>query len=141
MSRPLVFSRNLGEGSFASIDHLHRDGSYHETATHLFVHANYAPTAPLEEQSFDTLLRTDLHKLSEPVNFDDLPGPHSSGKIAIVGHTPQKSGKILDVGHLKCIDTGCGYASWTAGLLTALDMDSGQVWQVTENGQLPNRHR
>jgi serine/threonine protein phosphatase 1 len=50
---------------------------------------------------------------------------------ALDGHTPQKSGQILDRPHLKCIDTGCGYG----GLLTALDVGSGQIWQVDERGK------
>jgi serine/threonine protein phosphatase 1 len=55
----------------------------------------------------------------------------TSGKTAIVGHTPQKDGRVLDLGHLKCIDTFCGHG----GLLTALDVGSGQIWQVTEGGR------
>ena len=92
---------------------------YHETDSHFFVHANYAPTHPLNQQSSHTLLWLPL---------DDLPGPHCSGKIAVVGHTPQEDGKILDAGYLKCIDTGCGFGGW----LTALDVESGHVWQVDE---------
>ena len=58
------------------------------------------------------------------------PTPHCSGKVAIVGHTPQS--EVLDLGHLKCLDTGCCYGGW----LTALDVDSGHVWQVNERGEL-----
>ena len=39
-----------------------------------------------------------------------MPGPHVSGKIAVVGHTPQP--EILNLGHLICLDTGC--AIWRA---------------------------
>ena len=60
------------------------------------------------------------------------PGPHCSGKTAIVGHTSQKSGEILDLGHLKCIDTRCYGEGW----LTAMDVESGQVWQADKNGRL-----
>jgi serine/threonine protein phosphatase 1 len=95
---------------------------YHETDSHFFVHANYAPNQPLNQQSSHTLLWLPL---------DDLPEPHYSGKIAIVGHTPQEDGKILDAGYLKCIDTGCGFGGW----LTALDLNSGTVWQVDEYGE------
>ena len=70
--------------------------------------------------------------LWRPLEGNDLPGPHYSGKVAIVGHTPAKNGRILDLGHLKCIDTGCGHG----GLLTALDVTSGRIWQVTESGDL-----
>lgn len=38
--------------------------------------------------------------------------------------------KILDMGHLVCIDTGCGFG----GLLTALDVARGRIWQVDESG-------
>ncbi|HUY88451.1 MAG TPA: hypothetical protein VMV10_06935 [Pirellulales bacterium] len=60
------------------------------------------------------------------------PGPHPSGRIAIVGHTPQTDGNILDLGHLVCIDTACCSGGW----LTALDVMSGEVWQVNERGEL-----
>jgi hypothetical protein len=60
-----------------------------------------------------------------------MPGAHYSGKIAVVGHTPQKEDKILDAGYLKCIDTGCGFG----GRLTALDVNSGTVWRVDEYGE------
>jgi len=35
------------------------------------------------------------------------------------------------LGYLKCIDTGCGHG----GLLTALDVTTGRIWQVTEDGR------
>jgi serine/threonine protein phosphatase 1 len=57
---------------------------------------------------------------------------HYSGKVAIVGHTPQRSGEILDLGFLKCIDTNCYAGKW----LTALDVHSGQVWQANQKGEL-----
>lgn len=92
---------------------------YHETDTNLFVHANFAPNLSLDNTNNMTRLWLPL---------DKLPGPHYSGKIAVVGHTPQPDHAVLDAGHLVCIDTGCGYG----GLLTALDVDSGEVWQVQE---------
>jgi serine/threonine protein phosphatase 1 len=64
-------------------------------------------------------------------HLNEVPLPHISGKIAVVGHTPQMSGQILDLPHLTCIDTGCGYG----GLLTALEIGSGQIWQVDEEGR------
>ena len=39
-----------------------------------------------------------------------------SGKVAIVGHTPQKSGEMLDLGFLKCIDTFCHGGGWLTAL-------------------------
>lgn len=94
----------------------------HETATHFFVHANYAPNFKLSEQSAMTCLWLPL---------DEPPGPHYSGKTAVVGHTPQPGGRVLDLGHLVCIDTGCGFG----GMLTAFEPASGRIWQVDESGQ------
>ncbi len=95
---------------------------FYETETHFFIHANYAPNWRLDQHDTKTALWLSL---------TDLPGPHYSGKVAVVGHTPQGNHLVLDLGYLKCIDTGCGYG----GLLIALDVGSGQVWQVDEKGQ------
>jgi serine/threonine protein phosphatase 1 len=59
------------------------------------------------------------------------PGPHESGKNAVVGHTSHKDGEELELGHLICIDTYC----WGGGWLTALDVASGQIWQVDRDGR------
>jgi serine/threonine protein phosphatase 1 len=95
---------------------------FYETETHFFIHTNYDPDRPLNRQESATAL---WKHLGEP------PSPHFSGKIAIVGHTPLMNGQILDLPHLKCIDTGCGYG----GLLTALEIGNGRVWQVDEMGR------
>jgi serine/threonine protein phosphatase 1 len=63
---------------------------------------------------------------------DWVPPPHVSGKTAIVGHTAQRSGEILDLGYLKCIDTWCYGGGW----LTALEVNTGQVWQADAQGNL-----
>ncbi|HEX3724636.1 MAG TPA: metallophosphoesterase family protein [Pirellulales bacterium] len=97
---------------------------YYETATHFFIHANYDPTLPLGAQNEDIALSLSL--------FGRVPGPHLSGKTAIVGHTAQLTGEILDLGYLKCIDTNC----WDGGWLTAIDVGSGQVWQARESPAL-----
>lgn len=52
--------------------------------------------------------------------------------MAVVGHTPQLSGEVLDLGFLVCIDTNGARGGW----LTALDVDSGQVWQADVRGRL-----
>ncbi len=71
----------------------------HATETHFFVHASYRADQPLKDQ------------LAAVVRFKSLdnerPGPHYTGKVAVVGHTPQKRGEVLDLGHLVCIDTYC----------------------------------
>jgi serine/threonine protein phosphatase 1 len=108
-------------------DFLRRCRTYYETATHFFCHANYDPAVALAEQDDRYLIWLSLR--------DNVPGPHCSGKIAVVGHTPQASGKILDLGHLLCVDTGCV----SGGRLTALDVESGHVWSVDEVGQIDGR--
>jgi serine/threonine protein phosphatase 1 len=94
-----------------------------ETDDHIFVHASYDSVLPMSEQP-TSLLR--WHSLRRGV-----PGPHVSGKRAVVGHTSQKNGKILNLGHLVCIDTYCYGGGW----LTALDVHSGAVWQVDALGR------
>lgn len=103
---------------------LERCKPYHVAKTHFFVHANYDPTKLMNEQPRERLLWLSLR--------DFVPGPHISGRVAIVGHTPQPDGIILDVGHLKCIDTDCCHDGW----LTAFDIGSGQIWQVNERGEV-----
>ena len=61
------------------------------------------------------------------------PAPHLSGKIVVMGHTPQP-GKVLDLGHALCIDTLC----FGDGCLTALDVERGDLWQVDKSGQVWN---
>ena len=100
---------------------LQRCLSYFEADTHFFVHANYKPDLPLDKQDDHTLRWLSLR--------DFVPEPHISGKIAVLGHTPQTD--VLDLGHVICLDTGCCNGGW----LTALDVVSGQRWQVDERGQ------
>jgi serine/threonine protein phosphatase 1 len=63
---------------------------------------------------------------------DVVPTPHLNGKIAVVGHTANKTGEIMDLGHLVCMDTYCYGSGW----LTALDLCNGQIWQVSKEGQM-----
>jgi serine/threonine protein phosphatase 1 len=95
-----------------------------ETERHFFVHANYRADMSLDQLPREVLLWESLKR--------QVPGPHVSGKTAIVGHTAQKNGEILDLGHLKCIDTWCYGDGW----LTAFDVESGQVWQADKAGRL-----
>lgn len=96
---------------------------YYETERHFFAHANYLPDWPLNKQPWQSLRWKSLRELP--------PKPHCSGKIAVVGHTVQASGEILDLGFMKCIDTNCCEGGW----LTALEVNSGRVWQVSERGE------
>jgi serine/threonine protein phosphatase 1 len=98
--------------------------AFHETDTHLFLHAGYLPNLPLEAQPVE-ILRWRVTDASTAL-------PHCSGKVAVVGHTPQKSGQVLDLGFLVCIDTNCSRGGW----LTALDVTSGQTWQADQAGRL-----
>ncbi len=97
---------------------------FFETPSHFFVHANYDRDLPLAAQPSTVLLW-------ESLKYYD-PGPHCSGKTAIVGHTAQKDGEILDRGYLKCIDTCCYGDGW----LTALDVQSNRVWQADKQGRM-----
>jgi serine/threonine protein phosphatase 1 len=108
----------------AHLEFLRACRSSYETERHLFVHASYLAHLPLRQQPVEV-----LHW--ESLNLRQ-PGPHCSGKTAIVGHTAQKGGEILDLGYLKCIDTCCYGQGW----LTALDVESGQLWQADKEGRM-----
>ena len=97
---------------------------FHETENHLLVHASYQPKKPLSETDESTLL---WEKIGE-----DVPNPHESGKIVVVGHTSQASHEVLDAKHLICIDTAC----WSGGWLTAMELHSGTFVQTDRNGKL-----
>ena len=96
---------------------------YHETETHIFTHANFEPDLPMAEQPAGMYRWASLRQT--------IPGPHESGKTVILGHTAQKGGEILDLGHLRCIDTYCHGGGW----LTALDVQTDEVWQVDREGR------
>ena len=97
---------------------------FHEEPTHFFTHAAYAPKIPLEEQAAEMLRWHSLNDL--------VPTRHLNGKVAVVGHTASKDGEILDLGHLICLDTFCYGGGW----LSAIELHSGQVWQVSRDGEL-----
>jgi serine/threonine protein phosphatase 1 len=95
---------------------------YHETATHLFMHAGFVPELPMDRQPGQAL----RWRVTDP----QTAVPHCSGKTAVVGHTRQLSGAVLDLGFLVCIDTNCVRGGW----LTALDTGTGRVWQADRAG-------
>ena len=107
----------------AHLDFLETCHSYYENEHYLFVHANYHAELPLNRQPHHALFWQHL---------TEIPPPHNSGKVAIVGHTPQLSGEVLDLGHIICIDTFCFGSGW----LTALDVHSREIWQVDKQGNL-----
>lgn len=96
---------------------------YYETEKELFVHANYDATLPLSSQTEQMLYWEHLG--------DKLPSPHISGKHVYLGHTPQANFEIGNFGHFTCIDTYCFGGGW----LSAIDVESGEIWQVSQNGQ------
>ena len=106
------------------LEYLRSWENWFEAEDHFFVHGSYAHDLPFPIQRWNVFR---WHSLRS-----GLPEPHDCGKVAIVGHTSQKSGEILDVGHLICIDTYC----WGGGWLTAYEPATGQVWQVDRQGQL-----
>jgi serine/threonine protein phosphatase 1 len=97
---------------------------YYETDRYIFLHATYDPALPMDRQKSQTLLWDKIRPVP--------PGPHFSGKTVIVGHTAQRNGQILDLGYLKCIDTCC----YGEGYLTAMDVQTGQIWQADRNGKM-----
>jgi len=100
-----------------------------ETETNIFVHAGYQADLPLQETTGSTL-RWDFLNAKKAL-------PHFSGKTAVLGHTPQTSGEIHDLGFLICIDTDCSRQGW----LTGLDVNTGQYWQVNQEGAVRKRFR
>ncbi len=97
--------------------------SYYETETHVFVHANYKPEVPLTKLDDHTLRWLSLKDYFPP-------RWHCSVKTFVVGHTPQP--EVLDLGYLICIDTNCCGGGW----LTAIEVNTKQIWQVNEKGEL-----
>lgn len=115
-------------GTFADVPQNHWDFlekqcvKWYETDRHFFVHANANPNLPLDRQPPEQLF---WKKFGHPQ-------PHYSGKIMVCGHSSQKSGVPLNIGHAICIDT---YA-WGGGWLTALEVNSGRVWQANNRGKV-----
>jgi serine/threonine protein phosphatase 1 len=106
------------------IEFLQTFRNFFETDDFIFTHANYDPDLPMDQQD-PRIMRWGL--LTE----EDCRA-HQSGKPVVVGHTEQVSGEPLDLGFVKCIDTACYRYGW----LTALDVESGQLWQASRFGAL-----
>lgn len=94
---------------------------YHETDTHIFVHANLDPDRSMDEQEDNDLFW-------EPFRF---PIPHISGKIVVCGHTQQRNGLPRDAGCTICIDTWAYGEGW----LTCLDPVGREYWQANQAGE------
>jgi serine/threonine protein phosphatase 1 len=102
------------------LDHTCRD--MYQTADHFFVHGGVDAELPLDRQSPGV-----LHWTTFPPRR-----PHVSKKTMVCGHTPQPSGFPKSIPHAICLDTGAGHGGW----LTCLDVDSGQLWQANERGEV-----
>jgi serine/threonine protein phosphatase 1 len=107
----------------AHVEFIRSWGDVHECETHFFAHGNYLATRSLDSQPWRDLRWQSLKW--------HTPGPHRSGKVAVLGHTSNKQGRIANLGHLICIDTYCHGGYW----LTALDATQGKVWQSSEAGE------
>ena len=94
---------------------------FYETDTHIFVHAGLEPTTPPQEQEPDTLCWLRFGKLK----------PHSSNKVIVCGHTPQRTHVPTSLPHAICIDT---HAFHPHGYLTCLDVSTGDYWQANNQG-------
>jgi hypothetical protein len=106
------------------LEFIRRARPYHQTATHVLVHATHDPDSPMNCQR-DSALRWDMLNLAKA-------RPHVSGRVVVCGHTEQRSGEVLDLGFVRCIDTACYSGRW----LTALDVDSGEVIQASQDGTI-----
>jgi serine/threonine protein phosphatase 1 len=123
------YNGDLKHVSHDHIEFLHACVPYFETDQHLYVHANYDPLLPMDEQIEQVLFWEHLTVR--------IPGPHFSGKHAFLGHTPQPGGKIGYFPHFTCIDTCCFGGYW----LTALEVETGEIWQFSREGHLRDNWR
>jgi serine/threonine protein phosphatase 1 len=103
-------------------------GDYHEQDNHFYAHGNYREFLPLAVQPWQLLRWQSLH--------EHTPGPHQSGKVAVLGHTANKRGDILDLRYLICIDTCCHGGGW----LTTLEAATGRIWQTNDQGEMRRSH-
>ena len=117
-------------GSFEDIPSSHWDfiksaKLYHELDEHILVHAGLEAEISLEEQDRESYY---YHRFYNQA-------PHCSGKTIVCGHTIQ--GDLpTKLPHAICLDT-CAYGG---GWLTAMDVETGQLWQSNEKGQSRELH-
>jgi serine/threonine protein phosphatase 1 len=117
--------RKLGQIPDTHWDFLEKTLSYHETLTHIFVHATVDPTLPMKEQPDHMLFWERFWNASA----------HISGKTLVCGHTPQRSGEPKSFGHGICIDT----FAYGSGWLTCLEPATGRYWQANQKGETRER--
>lgn len=103
------------------VDFLERTLLYHDTPTHLLVHAGIDPRLPLARQTSEELLW---------IREDFIDAPHGLGRTVVFGHTPSRQIRV-DLPYKVGIDTGCVYG----GALTCLSVPEHRVWQVQRGGR------
>jgi serine/threonine protein phosphatase 1 len=93
---------------------------YHELDDFILVHAGVEADLPVDQQDCETYYYQRFYSQR----------PHQSGKTVVCGHTIQ--GDLpTNLGFAICLDT-CAYGG---GWLSALDLDTGRIWQTNEAGQ------
>lgn len=93
---------------------------FHELEDHILVHAGVEANLPVDQQDQETYYYQRFYSQER----------HQSGKTVVCGHTIQ--GDLpTNLGYAVCLDT-CAYGG---GWLSALDVDSGKIWQTNEQGQ------
>jgi serine/threonine protein phosphatase 1 len=105
----------------AHFDFLESTRLFFQTDYEIFVHASISWQEPEDN---------DPQQLLWPF-FNDI-APHPSGKRIVCGHTSQPRGLPFDKGYAVCIDTYCYGGGW----LTALIVDSNEVIQANQQGQI-----
>lgn len=103
-------------------DFLENTKRFHETDSHIFVHATLLPDCALDKQPDDAIF---WDKFIDPL-------AHESGKTMICGHTAQKLGRPRDIGHAVCIDT---FVYGEGGWLTCMDVENRFYWQANQKGE------
>lgn len=108
------------------VEYLKEGVDYFEAEQHVFVHAGFVAHLPWKQQP--------QLALRWRVAARDVTQPHCSGKTVICGHSAQTSGDVLKLDRVWCIDTNCVHGGW----LTALEVNSGRIWQVDRDGDVRN---
>lgn len=88
----------------------------------VFVHAGIRPGVALDAQSEDDLLW---------IRREFLDDPRDHGALIVHGHTPVDA--VTHCGNRLDLDTGAGYGR----ALSAVVIEDGAVWQLTEGGREP----
>lgn len=88
----------------------------------VFVHAGIRPGVPLDLQTEDDLLW---------IRREFLDDPRDHGGLIVHGHTPVDA--VTHYGNRLDLDTGAGYGR----ALSAVVIEDGAVWHLTEGGRQP----